>query len=478
MSSDIKQMMTLADEKSGMSTPLQFQSSEFDYITDDNSSYSEGGFITYDLTSMQNKWVNLAQSYLALPINALNAGYTTGNEILALKQSALSLISGSQLTTTTGETVYNQPQYLDIYSNTKLLCDSTPESAEALRGILVFAKDEGSDFYVPLTAASTATTEFTSTSASVFTYDLVTPANSTVATTTTTTRATFNAGMKYRDAKTSVNWDTVTSFRFLAYIPLRYLHPVFEKLDFPILGCTMKLQVTLNTGARSFISSALPAISIQSLSLGSARTRLYCNVVKLPPAIEAEELKKLSQGITRIIKYTDFDLYTAASKSSTSVSELVTTGVVKPTRVLFCGVEEKKVLTPAATDYKVPVNYLSKFTNVNLLINGTPFFRNNLTTLPQMYQEFLRACGNADNNDSKLQKKAYISYDDFENLYRINAFNISEVKAMLSSETQPVRIEVIGTRDAGTHDYICFIEKEKILRLTLNGLFASVLSTQ
>lgn len=483
MSSELKQQQTMADVKSGVQEDLKYLSKEFQYIVDENNgSYSEGSFINYDLTPISNQWVNLSQSYVALPLTITNAAYTNAS-IVALKQSVLSLISGSQLTTTTGQTVYNQPQNMDVYSNTKLMIDSTPEQVEALRSILIFAKDESNAWYDPLTTACTGIDEFTSTS--------VYAAGPPIAVaTTTTTATTFNSGMRYRYKKTVGVSGTAlttnsydggsTSFALLAYIPLRYIHPVFEKLDFPILGANFKLQLTLNVGNRSFVSSAVPSLSVSRTVNGLNRSRLYVQVVKLAPEIEIAELKKLQSGITRLIKFTDFDQSILRSaQTSTAFNEVLSNGTVKPTRIISTGFSAAKVYNNAAGSIDTCANYILKFSDVNVMVNGAPLYKQALSTLPQQYEEYLRATNHTDNKDSKLQSKSYISYDDFNFLYRINTFDLSSVKSMLSSETQPVRLEIQGTRsDATSIDYVFFIEKEKLMSLTLNGKICDVLVSQ
>ena len=493
MSSEFQQMKNMAENPVDKSE-TKFVSSQFEYITDESAgSYNtscDSVNIVYDTTPFSARWVNYGRSYIQIPLTIYNSAYAATN-VVALKQSVLSLISGLQVTPTDGQSIINQGSstHLDIYNNIKLMADSSKEQAEQLKSILVLAKDQGSsdyrvlpnDFYGYMNCSK----EFSMTGASV-TFD--TSVNFSCTPSGTGTSGSFNTGLAYRKTKTMKNLDT-GAFSILVQIPLRFLHDFFTKIDRPILGGNFRIQITMNTAAKMLISytdlaistQVVPTIKISNMTIDgystSARTRLFCNVVELPPKLLAEERIKLESGEPVTFKFRDYvvsKLQTA--QTSDTISEVLSQSVVKPVRVFVVGFNAGRVFTGNLLQCANPV---LRFTKVNLNINGQPLYKQPLETPIQQWKEFLRACAVKDCDDSKLAEKTYISYDDFEGLYRINAFDLSGVKSLLSSESTPVYLELVATRkDTTSCDYMAYIEKEMVCKMSLNGKNLKVLVSQ
>lgn len=485
MSSDLAQLKTMALSGGGLDPQqeIKFLKSEYVQVNDEqNGSYAEGRVVSWILDPYKSQWSVLANSILSFPITVTHASFTSASKI-GFKVSTLNLIKALQLTTSSGETIVNVSDHHDLYTATKMLCDSTKTSVEDGEGAwLYFSKDQGSNMWTVLSSSCTGTVEY-STKMSALELKEGTPntyVDDTKSTLTTTYTSTFNRGFKFRSDHCSTNWDAgSTSFRFNALVPLVYLHPVFyEVFNRPLLGTTIRLQVTLNSGVRSLIQPYDGVISMgTNVVEGSARARLFLNVVTLPPEIESVELKKLQSGTELNVPYTDVDFYTETDQKAPAFNKILFNGVVKPKRLFLMGFPTTDIY-PSGNSAKC-FNSILKFNDVNVFLNGQPLKSVAFSSTFESYQEFLRACAHKDETDSKLMSKAYISYDDFRNLYRINAFDLTSVKRLLASESDPVRIEVRGTRsDSTSLDYLAFVEKQKILKIKMNGSSMSVLSTQ
>lgn len=462
MSSEQSLSREALDVKSGLLENIKYVEAVFNPLVNEQRDSFNGTnpLVSFDLTQYASQFISLGDSYLSLPITVGHANINSTAYVMGLKQSALSLINACALTTTSGETVFNISSNFDVYSNTKLLVDSTLESQEVEQAEMIFRKDGVRDPTIIYTSGTTGTTEFKSTSVSVY---AVGPPVAVTTTTTTEIDPTYNEGFTYRKQRCAVNY-AANTLTFTVYIPLKRLHSVFEKLCFPIIGSTWRLQFNINSSLRALIAPDVPT----TFSLGASR--LYVKTIKLPSSMESALLAEYQKGITRIIKFVDPEQSPITSNhTSATFNNLLFQGVTKPKRMFLCGfLNNDGVLN--ATDCKTTNSYLLKLSSSQIKVNGSPLYPLPLSDVKQQYEEYLRANGFYDNNDSKLHPKAYISFDDFTNIYRINTYDLSGVKSRLASETSQVRIESDCVRaDNTAMDIIAFCEKEKLLTLSLNG---------
>lgn len=491
MSSDLKQVVNLATNVA-VKDELRYPESQFDYIIDESSTtYATDASsckIVFDTTPMSSRFINFANSYISIPLNIYNASYASTN-IVALKQSVLSLISGLVVTTTNGTSIINQPSsnYWDIYSNIKLMSESSTSDAEDLKEILFLSKDEGINYTAPLLSSYqgyiNATRYYCMTGTTAT--NALDPSVAYVTNATSTgTYGQFNAGLAYRKKKTMVGLASNT-FKLHCHIPLKYIHEFFAQLDYPLLGGNFRIEITMNTALRSLVSytstsdltALTPTMKITSITDTNAgtRTRLYCNTVTLPAEVLSQELKELQSGKTRVFKFRDPIVYKHTALATTAVSDVITQSVVKPVRAFILGFDADRTL---AGDAIGMVNPNIRFSSLNLKVNGMPLFKQPMNTLPQMWKEFQRACAQKDNTVSKVEH-SYINYDDFENQYRINAIDLSGVKKLLSSETTPCFLEIDGTRTEATScDLLCYVDREMVCTLKLNGKQMDILVSQ
>lgn len=483
MTSERVQMLNIfSDEKK---KGPEYLSTEWEYLTDDNStsysSSSDSVKITYDTTPFSSKFVNYCNSYIAIPFSISNGSYTSAS-IVALKQSFLSLISGIVLTTATGESIFNQPpsSCMDLFNNMRLICMSTSDEIKDLKEILALQKDENIDSSNPLISAPhgfinclrpISMTGTVSSFLPADTYGFFPP------TSQTGLYGGFNHGLEYRKNRTMATL-AGTEFTIYAAIPLRFLHDFFTHLNFPMLGANFRLEITLNSAAKSLISytsqtdatALAPTVRIATAIDNSGnRTRLYLQTVKMPPDVLSETLTALNSGVVKRFTFYDPIVYRKNGwGTSTSMNDVLTQSVVKPYRLMMMGAMTGRVIETG--NVLAPANSILNLDKFNLKINGSPFFKQSLSSKNQQYEEFLRAWGVKDTPDSALTQRSYINFDDFKGLYALTSADLSGVKKLLSSETTPCYIELDCTRNSATDiDLIVWIEREMIAEISMNG---------
>lgn len=471
MSSEQKQMFSLAIPEE---EPKRYDSVEYLPVEDNtNGTYVAGSTLfEYDTRPYANKHVVYSESAVAVPMKITGTAAFDATDYLAFKQSALDMINSITVSAPNGSIISKPASEIPwLVNNLRLLADSTVEQQIALRDLLAFDKDRSVGPSVPYTAGAIGTGEFVS-------EVIKDSTNSDCKKASLTSRsATYNAGLITRSSFFD-HATEATEFRGVLWLPLRFLSKFFDcqGMDKPRLGFPLRIQFGLNSATKTFVhGSKTSTITIGSFAGNTmTRCRLYLKCVKLPLDVAKLDEQALRQGKQEMFKFTDYVLTTPQMNKTADPSHELHNSITNPKRMFVVGHPQGKTL--GAGDSTAPVQYTLKFSSINYLINGTPLFYNALDTQYAQYEEFLRACGHTDQPDAPQAKKALITFADWKNNYCINAYDLSGVKNQLSSATQPVRIDIRGTRaDATAIDYYAIIEVEKVCRVNQNGQTMTVL---
>lgn len=179
------------------------------------------GQVAFNLQPHIAQFSVLADSFLVLPLQITNA---TAASVYAIKNSFCSLIHGLQVSSSSGTTIINEIQgSTGIMSNLRMLVDSSLDYID-MNEMQYFGHDQNLDGDVSGRHQSVVSGVFPKASSFVPTIDP--QFNPALASRITV----FNA----LSTKVQVGGTAVYQQNFVAYLPLKLLHPWFEQMNFPI----------------------------------------------------------------------------------------------------------------------------------------------------------------------------------------------------------------------------------------------------
>jgi hypothetical protein len=453
-----------------------YESESWNYLTDYNNMNYQSQ-VSFNTKDTKDKLVVWRDGFMTWPILiAPTASTPVGNLYsnatkLALKNSVLSLIYGVQINQISAGSILNENQ-VQFINNLRLILDNSSDFLTAKASELMFGIDN-----VVWSAAAPASKP----------------------TDVAGTAITNNEGFLNRITFVQQNGTTsfirsaaaVSCYSFLAYIPLKYIHPIFECLDFPMLGSNLEINILHSFGTNNLYppvmtdSSSLlvkPEISIApSAILSQKQCRLYYKSVKLHPKEGQIFLDDLKKGHTITRSYLACDTYAQSYKASTTGqpfnNSIIANNVINPTAVYILGFPQDAMTGPAYTPVtnvmiagsgNLPLSGIGGLTNVNMTLNGTNAFPDTqlITYLDFWNQLKPRMLGE---NDLTC---APISYSDFLNSQRIHYFDISKVAKQY--DNQPVSIYLTASRDnqiggvipdSTAVDWVILVEKRMTIKI-------------
>jgi hypothetical protein len=224
-----------------------------------NQSYSNGQII-FSTEAVKDKQIVLSESFAAFPLSLTSSGTAyDANTRLAIKTSLLSLIQGVRISTTNGTNIVDETSgSLPIINNLRLLTEEDLEFVEGEgRDLMFFGPDKFNQSNVDpgvavLNAPINPVSGLTDVSSA--------PADNNVV---------FNKALSKRVSAfyTTAANTTSTIWTIMAYIPLKYIHPYFRAMAFPL--CNNPLQINFNISGiynQTFLpwetprASALPSL--------------------------------------------------------------------------------------------------------------------------------------------------------------------------------------------------------------------------
>lgn len=264
-------------------------------------------------------------------------------------------------------------------------------------------------------------------------------------------------------------------YSFYAQVPLKMIHDLFMQLDIPIINVGWNIQLFLAQTNGSFATAQYPPfmtsnnISLQqggqddtpnpAIFYGNNRgqatpCRLYYRVVKFQPQDNAEMAKKLTAGFTKSFTFISTDWIIPQggpiASSGTASQIYLSQSVVHPLRLWALGYANNASINQVAGVNTKPGAFIQSssyapgvvtgmFSNVNVLVNNLPYYRQNLQTTHDLYEQ-LREQFNPDTG-------SMISYEDFANYKRTLCFDLTRIADRLQSPTEPVSLIFQGTRN-------------------------------
>lgn len=198
-------------------------------------------------------------------------------------------------------------------------------------------------------------------------------------------------------------------------------------------------------------------------SIGTAGSgcRLYYRSVKFSPADNEIMAKKLTEGYTKTISYISTNYIIRPSgvavpaTTLAQVQDSLGQSVVHPLRAWELGYPNNSNLSASmfsvgnttgtlvgqfiSSSFYAPGVVLAFYTNVNILLNSVPYFRQNFQN-PEDLWEQLKEQFNPDTG-------SMIRYSDWRNYKRIICLDLTRIADRLQSPTEPVSLQFQANRN-------------------------------
>ncbi len=450
----------------------QYSSEGWGYINDyNNGNYqSQIQFSTKDVFSKKIIW---RDSYVAVPLTvqaASGAAYTNDTR-LALKQSVLSLVYGFILNQIGGGNIVSDVN-VQFINNLRLMLDQQTDWIDCKAPELQFAIDKVvwaplHPEYAPSNVGGLGLGQNPGLLRRITFMQMANigqlPANQT---------------------------DTSHKFQFMAYLPLRFLHPIFDVANFPMFGSNWELFLQHSFGNNNLypafmtdptpLASAAvaspPVVTIGAILPSGLQTncRLYYRWVELGPVENLAYQAKLARGFELVREYLSCDTYIQAPGTTATVAGLngfeITSGVTNP-EALTVLLYPAGVVTGAVN---LPLAPIGALTNTTIKLGGANCFPDTqlLTSIDYWHLLQKRFVGLDTDTDG-----APISYYDFLNAQRIHYFDLSKSAAKLPNKSVSLSITTQRT-DTFSCDYVFLVEKRCVVRFNMSMASCTILSGQ
>lgn len=440
MSSDSVEIQNLLSDQDYDQSLTKYTNSQFEYVSDyNNGSYNSSIF--FDTTSsMQNKWICLADTWLEVPLQITSSGTAyDASALVAFKQSILNFITGMTISTSSGQTLSVETNN-SIINNIRLLIEHDRSWAESEGPGLQFARDE-------VTPSPTMTGPYQSLGG------VVQPSPQYAI-----NYGFFKRCIQFKSQAVSVTG--VTTLGCLLRIPLKYVSDLVRQMDFPQLNTRLQFNIQYAQSGGPLVPftadqtggdiTPSPTWSIGAVS-GISTCRLYYKSVSFEPSLNAKLLQKLQSGYTKTVFFRICDTYVPTGgdiNSTASINKLVSPSTVHPLRLWLVGVP-----TTGYSGATVLPTFSAQFTNANVLVNNTNYYNNNLVLAADFYEvlrEQFPGHGSA-------AEGGLVSFTDYFNGYALHCFDLSRVASRLSAPNESVSLQLVASRTGATSGVGCDI---------------------
>ena len=423
--------------------------------------------IKFSTDPLKGSWT--LQDMLELTLKIDGAAAFSASPLIALKGSILSLFRGIQIKTGGGTMILNETEGLEFTNHLAMMLENSNDWAVSNGSQLFWAKDRSFDHVVSglITKAAIANPKTAAYTAAV-------------SATVNSFNDTYNVGFVERNRALldsaiendgTYVADKSASFTINVHIPLKYIHPFFEGLDFPLINTVLQIDFLLNTtGSNSqyspFCYGTLPAGTVETGGVISAtipagtQCRLHYRNVQFHGRDQAEVSEKLNNGgFNKTIRYPSYSMNRMFTNvaSTSKFEHQVTAGVKNPKKLL--------ILTPPAgvvdgTTWPSPiVTGPYSLTNLNVKVNGARQYNSDLSSLYELWEELKKAMPPS---ISGLSTSSQLTYSDFVKTHRIHYLDISRYSHRVSGDPNAlVSISVTANPTSATAvDIIYLIERE------------------
>lgn len=470
--SDAQEIESLMSDAQFEASLHQYSDVQREWIGDLNNGNYASGNLLFDTLSVRDRWWIPSESYLTVPLR-VTMGSGTNTSLVAFKRAVTDLIYSVQVQSSSGNVIVSDTN-LPLYNHVRSLLNLSFEDLQQMAPELHFAKDTENQYHAAFDVANNQ------------------PTNNALNPGFVTRARYLKQGATYTGASKTI--DTVVN------IPLRFIHPLFEACNFPLINQRFQLTFGLNIGPNG--STVIPLLggSANSISVGLAsdvpagaaagvaasgiltppstaagalaltipssgvkapgssvtitQARLNIKCVKFSPELNLKLAQKLQSGMVKMVDFVQCDTYlgsgasevNVAANNGTQLVRLVSPSTIRPTRVFMVGMPNG-----AWTDASVLSTYIASFTNCNILISNQRYYNNDLTTPREQY-EILK---------DNMVYNGLISYQEFLASYRILCFDLTRHKDFTKAENQAVSIATQTTRandGGGAADYAWLVE--------------------
>ena len=472
--SDEHQIHNLLTEEESPDWLSQYSDKQNVYLTPVNlGNYTQQ--IQFDLKTLRSQFFVLAESYLMLPLRFSSSStdpldvYSDATR-LAFKRSVIDLISGVMIQNA-GSTISNIQNQM-MYNNIKQRLEhdlvwNDMEKAQLCSSI---------DTVPSLIAASGSQLP-----------SLALPTDALISSGSRTNDGLLERVFAFKNqvSFTAAAGSNPASYTGVFKLPLKYIHTLFQAMDFPIVNQTMMLYFylnlsSLNTSYPPMVCPgsgvdfpAAPTISIQPVG-NIAEPRLYVSVVKFKPELTQTISSALARGITKKIHFTESELRVLRtnSASNSEVSDNVSASVVAPTRLFLLS---PPTGTLSQANCRALALNVAPITGLQARVNNLPVYELTPDTEEQLY-ELLKEQFSNYGSDIAPAGSNY-TYRNWINGNRVYCVDFRKYGNRITNSNESVSVQVQfkqGTTSTPV-DWIAILERKLTMKLNMSDAGVSTI---
>ena len=438
--SDSLEINSLVTNESFNQDLMSFSDAQWEWISDYNNGNYSSNQINFQTQQLVSKWVDYYNGYLAIPVKITSSGtaYTQATEICP-KALVSSFLTGLLLQTASGQTLVNDTN-LQFINHIRSAVEMTVQEYDSVGPELFWYKDE-----VELQSATTGVKNPIADSDK-------------------------NLGFLKRIVafKETLKWnDSDKSFTTVLSIPLRFIHDVFMQMKFPLINISFNMSFTFSgAGQDTYFrplmveSGAAPVVTIYPGAQfpGTQTTlnacRMYFRSVKFSPSLAQKLAQELKNGLTKELNFRISDFYSynnGAKVDSSTISHLISPSTIAPIRCWVVAPDNGSL-----TSSNGLANYVGLFSNINMLVNNTRYYSNDLATS--------RDCWEVVKDQFLDKNECVISFKDFITSYGVHCLDLSRMQSRLRDSNAAVSLQFQGQLVTDDVNVFFIVErKEKIV---------------
>jgi hypothetical protein len=467
--------------------PLPIQERQLEFLTDSNMlSYGGGQKLTFSFANgLYSKLIALDQAYVQIPLKiSPTGGNFQSPPIIAFKDSILSLFDSVTIRGDGGTELLNHTNDLAIVNALRMVTEDTQNWYYCNQEELQCHKDSYPAQSLITAGTTHALEEKNITLPQTQPYTVQT--TGATATIPVDVTVDYNEGFCQRQAALltsaldfSGNWNldnTTNAINTVIRVPLKYIHPIFEQLCFPMINVNLEILFGLNTNSNTtynpFCSGKRGSTEEKAATAVVSTTtpcRLYYHTIKLDASINAQYEKMLMSGWVKTIRFPHYQVVRESKFKNVGV---VTDGQHDIVQNVS-GVKRIWLVTPP---YASPVNEAKWPSAVvtgavgvdraNIQINGTKYYRDYLQS-PREFWNLLREQLPKEGKDVSSR----LTYSDFMKTHRIHCFDItrpvSDVGVPDPNKVMSISL-MFSKSNTQAADFIYILESERVAALNIS----------
>jgi len=223
-------------------------------------------------------------------------------------------------------------------------------------------------------------------------------------------------------------------FPFVLKIPTSHISPFFRRLDFPIINHTVEIKLTVHN---RYVNCLLKAAGAPASKVTIETTELVLPVVELPSDYQVKFMNKLKTNhFLMTLDWDELKVHEMANWTTGQVNYEISSAV--------WGLQRLYVFAIHADNWDKQTNVdtfmNTTLTNINVIIDGEPFYRQNIND-DELAYELVKECFNNGGIDN--DKGTCLTYLEWKNCYKIYAFDLSRQHVL---EYDPIKAQSLRFR--------------------------------